>query len=443
MANPSFRDRAQLLLSGLPQGREVRAYLDQFSASGPNGEGACFAVVKVGGALMAEALETLADRLALLQSLGLRPVVVFGAGPQLDARLAAGGIGTERRDGLRVTPPAAMTVVAEETARTGLALVEAMRARGGAAVLAPPGTITARLLDEAKYGRVGAVARVDTDALSGLLASGTLPLIGCAHLDQAAQLLNVNADDVARQVALALRPQKIVFLTGTGGLLDADGQIISSINLATDEAALRDAAWLSGGMRLKIDQISALLAELPLSTSVSMTDAGNLVRELFTHGGAGTLIRRGERVVVEDHADTERLTPLVERAFGRALAPGYWHGVDPAYVVRTERTRAAAVVTRLGDLHCLDKFAVDPDARGEGLAKAVWAVLRERSPRLVWRSRAANPFNAFYAAQADGFLRRGPWHVFWHGDADEAALAAAPSLASRPPDFQDHEGYEL
>ena len=442
-SEPSFRDRASLLLSGLPQGREVRAYLDQFSADGPDGEGACFAVVKVGGALMAAALETLADRLTLLQALGLRPVVVFGAGPQLDRRLAEAGLGTERRDGLRVTPPAAMTVVAEEAARAGLALVEAMRARGGNAVLAPPGLVTARLLDEARYGRVGEVARVDTEALRGLLASGTLPLIGCAQLDEAATLLNVNADDVARRVALAMRPQKIVFLTGTGGLLDDEGRIVDSINLATDEAGLREAPWLTGGMRLKVDQISALLDELPLSTSVSMTDAENLVRELFTHGGAGTLIRRGERVVIEDHADVGVLTPLIERAFGRALAPGYWHGVDPAYVVRTERTRAAALVTRMpGGLHCLDKFAVDPDARGEGLAKTVWAVLRERSPRLVWRSRAANPFNAFYAGQADGFLRRGPWWVFWHGDADEAALAAAPGLAARPPDFEDHEGYE-
>jgi acetylglutamate kinase len=438
VAEAAFRNQASLLLAGLPQGREVRAYLEQFSAAGQG----CFAVIKVGGALMGAELHVLADRLALLQGLGLRPVVVFGAGPQLDAALEAAGIGTERRDGLRVTPAEAMPLVAAETARTGLALVEAMRARGGHAVLTPPGTVLAELQDEDRYGRVGAVARVDADALRGLLASGVVPLIGCAHLDAQARLLNVNADDVARSVALALRPQKIVFLTGTGGLLDERGEIVSSINLATDEEALRGAPWLTGGMALKVRQISQLLAELPLSTSVSMTDADDLLSELFTHGGAGTLIRRGERILVEEEADAARLTPLIEEAFGRRLVPGYWSSLDDlAYTVRTENTRAGAVVRRTGGLDLLDKFAVAPSARGEGLAKAVWRVLRERSPRMVWRSRAENPFNAFYAAQADGFLRRGRWHVYWHGDADEAALAASRHLASRAPDFEDASGY--
>ena len=432
MAEPSFRDRASLLLSNLREGREVRAYLDQFSAAGDG----CFAVVKVGGALMAEALDTLADRIALLQALGLRPLVVFGAGPQLNARLAQAGIEERRVDGLRVTPPAAMPLVAAETARTGLALVEAVRARGGHAVLTPPGTVTAETLDEAKYGRVGRAGAVDTDALTGLLASGVVPLVGPAQMDAEARLLNVNADEVARAVALALRPQKIVFLTGTGGLLGEDGGIIDSINLATDLEALRAAPWLHGGMRLKLDEITELLSRLPLSTSVSMTEAANLVRELFTHGGAGTLIRRGEDVVVEDAPDEAALTPLIEGAFGAPLAPGFWQSIEPVHVIRTAGNRAVAVVTRESGQLVLDKFAVSPDARGEGLAKAVWARLAEVCPRLLWRSQAGNPFNEFYAAHADGFLRRGAWHVFWYGDGmDEAALAAAPALTARPRDF--------
>ncbi|WP_051881982.1 acetylglutamate kinase [Parvularcula oceani] len=437
MTELSFRDKASLLLANLREGREVRAYLDQFSSAG---EG-CFAVVKVGGALMAQELPALADRLAVLQALDLRPVVVFGAGPQLDARLEKAGLGQERRDGLRVTPPEAMPLVAAETARTGLALARALRARGGHAVLTPPGTITAKLLDEDRYGRVGQVSHIDAAALTGLLATGVVPLIGCAHLDDEGRLLNINADDVARQVALTLRPQKIVFLTGTGGMLDGEDKVIDSINLATDLPALREAEWLHGGMALKIDRIASLLGELPLSSSVSMTDAKSLLRELFTHGGAGTLIRRGESILTETEADEVRLTRLIERAFGRRLRDDYWRDVDPAYIVRTENTRAAAVVTRVEDedgLHCLDKFAVDPEARGEGLAKAVWSVLRYRSPRLVWRSRAQNPFNAFYTAHADGFLRRGPWHIFWYGqDTDEAALRHAAELAARPADFEE------
>ena len=432
MAEPGFRERAQLLLANLREGREVRAYLDQFSAAG---EG-CFAVIKVGGALMAEELDALADRLTLLQALGLRPVVVFGAGPQLDARLEAAGLGTERRDGLRVTPAEAMPIVADEAARTGLSLAEAMAARGGRAVLAPPGALTAAPLDEAAYGRVGRIASVDEDAFAALLHTGVVPLVGPAHLDAEARLLNVNADDVAHALALALRPLKIVFLTGTGGMLDADGRLLDTVNLATDWAVLRDAPFVQGGMRVKLDRIADLLARLPLSSSVSMTDARNLVRELFTHGGAGTLIRQGERILVEEAPAPDAYAPLIERAFGQPLAPGYWDRVRPLYAVRTERTRAAAIVTDGGPVHVLDKFAVDPDARGEGLAKAVWNTLRGRSANLVWRSRAANPFNAFYDAQADGFLRAGFWHVYWHGLELDAALAIGRQLADAPPDFE-------
>ena len=431
MADTGFRERAQLLLANLREGREVRAYLDQFSAAG---EG-CFAVIKVGGALMAEELDALADRLTLLQALGLRPVVVFGAGPQLDARLTAAGLGTERRDGLRVTPPPAMPIVADETARTGLLLAEAMATRGGRAVLAPPGALTAVALDEEAYGRVGRVASVDTDAFAGLLASGLVPLVGPAHLDAEARLLNVNADDVAQALALSLRPLKIVFLTGTGGMMGADGRLIDTVNLATDWASLRDAPFVQGGMRVKLDRIADLLGQLPLSSSVSMTDVGGMVRELFTHGGSGTLIRQGERIVVEEAPPPGTYAPLIERAFGQPLAPDYWDRVRPLYAVRTERTRAAAIVTDGGPVHVLDKFAVDPSARGEGLAKAVWGTLRARSPNLVWRSRAQNPFNAFYDAQADGFLRAGFWHVYWHGLELDAALKLGRQLAEAPPDF--------
>ena len=94
-----------------------------------------------------------------------------------------------------------------------------------------------------------------------------------------------------------LQPYKIIFLTGTGGLLDAEGRVIDSINLSTEYDELMAQPWINGGMRVKIEQIKALLDALPLSSSVSITRPDELAKELFTHKGSGTLVRRGERVL--------------------------------------------------------------------------------------------------------------------------------------------------
>lgn len=434
MVDVSFRDRATMLLANLEEGREVRTYLKSFSRA----EGGCFAVIKIGGALIEEAAQALGQHLALLQALELKPIVVYGAGPQLDRRLSALGIGTRRRNGLRVTPPEAVSIVAQEAAATGMALANAITAAGGHAMLAPTSTIIAAAVDEDIYGRVGEAAGVFEAGLEQLLANDAIPLIGCVAQDPRGQLFNVNADAIAREVARTVRPPKIVFLTSTGGLLDPEEKVIDSINLASDYEALMAEEWVHSGMALKLEQIKKLLDDLPPSSSVSMTNTEHMMKELFTHGGAGTLIRGGEALVEGALVEPAHLKPLIEGAFERHLRADYFDTLAPHYIVRTERHRAAAIVTKLGQVDCLDKFAVSQDARGEGLAKVVWRTLQQRSPKLVWRSRQDNPFNSFYLAMADGFLRRGPWLILWYGDIEQGTLfGVADQLGNRPADFQD------
>ncbi len=432
MADVTFRDQAILLLSNLEEGREVRTYLQQFSKT----DLGCFAVIKVGGALVAEERAALGQRLALLQALDLKPIVVFGSGPQLDAKLSAAGIETPRKDGLRVTPTDAVAIVAREAASTGLSLAEAITGAGGHAFLAPPSAVIAEAIDPDTYGRVGTALGVHAESIEQLLRTDAIPLVGCVAQDAEGRMLNVNADDIARVIAQAVTPQKIVFLTSTGGLLDETGAIIDSINLATDYDTLMAEDWVHSGMAVKLQQIRKLLDGLPMSSSVSMTDTKHMMKELFTHGGAGTLIRQGERILVSRDVDVEKLTPLIETAFGRPLRADYWAETKIDYVIHSERYRAAAVVTNHGGIPCLDKFAVSHEARGEGLAKAVWKVLRQEAPNLIWRSRPSNPFNGFYVNAADGFLRADPWLVLWCGDVlGGEALRLAKEVAQRPPDF--------
>jgi acetylglutamate kinase len=176
--------------------------------------------------------------------------------------------------------------------------------------------------------------------------------------------------------------------------------------------------WIDGGMRVKIEQIKDLLDGLPLASSVSITKPSELAKELFTHKGSGTLVRRGERVLRVtswDALDLVRLKDLIESAFGRRLLPDYFERTRLLRAYVSENYRAAVILTDEGGQVYLDKFAVLDDAQGEGLGRAVWQVMREETPQLFWRSRRGNPVNAFYFAESDGCIKLAKWKVFWYG----------------------------
>jgi acetylglutamate synthase len=238
-----------------------------------------------------------------------------------------------------------------------------------------------------------------------------------------------------------LQPYKIVFLTGTGGVLDGDGKVIDSINLSTEYEHQVAQPWINGGMRVKIEQIKDLLDKLPLTSSVSITKPAELAKELFTHKGSGTLVRRGERVLHANswgELDLPRLRTLIESAFGRKLMPDYFEQTTLHRAYVSENYRAAVILTDEGGYTYLDKFAVLDEARGEGLGRAVWQVMRDENPRLFWRSRRGNPVNAFYYAECDGCYKQEKWKVYWYGlqGFDEIAHCVE-HCASRPATLKD------
>ncbi|MGX6648783.1 acetylglutamate kinase [Maricaulaceae bacterium MS644] len=411
------------LLSNMRDGKEIREYLNRFAQLDQER----FAVVKVGGAIIEEQLDALAAALAFLQSVGLAPVVVHGGGPQLNTALEAAGFPEQRRDGLRITPDAAMGVVRDTLTATNLKLVQAVRDAGGRAAAVPSGVFEAELIDEAQLGRVGEPTRVRLGQVAAAARAGQAPILGCLGDTADGKLVNVNADSAVRALVHALQPYKIVFLTGTGALLDVKGQAISSINLATDQDELFAADWVSGGMRLKLQEIKRLLDDLPLSSSVSITRPDQLAKELFTHAGAGTLVRRGERMLDIDRKadlDQARAAALIKESFGREPVPGYFDQLDFDHAFVTENYRAAAITARLDGAVYLDKFAVLDEARGEGLGGAVWKRLIAYAPRLYWRSRSDNPVNEFYFNACDGAVKIGRWTVFQRGETDLSRMPA-------------------
>ena len=420
------------LLSSMASAKEINQYLKRFSQL----DASRFAVVKVGGAVLRDELDALTSSLAFLQEVGLTPIVLHGAGPQLDAELAAAGIEKQTRNGLRITSPAALAIVRRVFRAQNLRLVEALQRVGVRATSLVGGVFEAQLMDQQTYGLVGEVTQVELAPIEASLRFGSIPVIASLGETAGGQILNINADVAANELVKRLQPYKIVFLTGTGGLLDENGHVIDSISLTNEYEHLMAQPWINGGMRLKIQQIKDLLDELPLESSVSITRPDALAKELFTHRGSGTLIRRGERVLQMeswDELDRARLTGLIESSFGRKLVPDYFDRTPLSRAYVSESYRAAIVLTDVGGQAYMDKFAVLDEAQGEGLGRAVWNAMQEDTPRLFWRSRHYNPVNIFYYANSDGCYKLGHWKVFWYGmDGFPAIEKAVAYSAERP-----------
>ncbi|MEH6415864.1 acetylglutamate kinase [Pseudomonas sp. CGJS7] len=418
------------LLSSMASAKEISQYLKRFSQL----DSKRFAVVKVGGAVLRDDLAALTSSLAFLQDVGLTPIVIHGAGPQLDEELSAAGIVKQTVNGLRVTSPEALAIVRRVFQSQNLKLVEALQSGDGRATSIISGVFEAEYLDRDTYGLVGEVKKVNLAPIEASLQAGSIPVIASLGETVGGQILNVNADFAANELVQVLQPYKIVFLTGTGGLLDDNGRVIDSINLSTEYEHLIEQPWINGGMKVKIEQIKDLLDKLPLTSSVSITKPSELAKELFTHKGSGTLVRRGERVLQAqswDQLDLVRLRSLIESAFGRKLVDDYFErtALKQAYV--SQNYRAAVILIEAEGRTYLDKFAVLDDAQGEGLGRAVWQVMREQNPSVFWRSRHGNAVNPFYYSESDGCLKQEKWKVFWYGMSGFDEIAECVEYSSR------------
>ena len=436
-SNREIRETIVQLLSNVSDGSEIRTYLRRFSEV----DRSRFAVIKIGGAILRDRLEETAASLAFLHEVGLTPIVLHGGGPQLDEHLTTRGIESNKIDGLRVTTPDVLDAARAVFTSQNIELVEAVRRQGVDAHGLTQGAFDADYLDLAKYGFVGEPTAVHLDLIRSIVDSGAIPILTCLGVAPGGQLVNMNADAATRQLVHSVQPMKIIFLVDSGGLLDHNGDVIDSINLASDYDELMAQEWVHSGMRVKLNEIKRLLDDSSPMTSVSITTPSALARELFTHSGAGTMVRKGE--VIHRHRessqlDRELLTELIESAFHKRLVPTWFEELSLLSAYVSETYRAAAIVAEVGGFSYLDKFAIHETARGEGFARTVWDHMLRDYPTLFWRSRSDNSFNAFYEKEADGLMRTGQWTVFWKGENDFDRIAMAMKvMTDLPSSFED------
>ncbi|MCL2102984.1 MAG: acetylglutamate kinase, partial [Syntrophorhabdaceae bacterium] len=205
-------------------------------------------VVKYGGAAMIDEgrMASFAEDIVLLQHVGIHPVVVHGGGPQIDRMLERLNISTERKEGLRVTSPAAMEVVEMVLGGTvNKQITSYINRIGGKAVGIcgkDGGLIRARKMqaksratgEAIDLGLVGEVVRVAPEILKTLKADGFVPIIAPIGVGEEGEAYNINGDTAAAEVAAAVDAEKFILLTDVSGVLDGAGGRISTM---TEESA--------------------------------------------------------------------------------------------------------------------------------------------------------------------------------------------------------------
>ncbi|MEI8205612.1 MAG: hypothetical protein WCG03_01920 [Kiritimatiellales bacterium] len=179
------------------------------------------------------------------------------------------------------------------------------------------------------------------------------------------------------------------------------------------------------------DTAGALLEARP-GTHISVTSSINLLKEIFTVKGAGTVFRRGS-TILSGKADPKRALALLEESFGKKPKPGVLADVTQIYF--EENYRGAALLEQKPEGLYLSKFAVGPEARGEGLAQELWDEVCKNHPAFFWRSRKGNPVNQWYDRHADGRHTAGDWIVFWRGMDAPSIPGLIAFCVSRPADF--------
>lgn len=278
--------RAEVLVEALP-------YIRRFAGR--------TVVVKYGGNALAgtsehDALALFAEDIVLMHTVGIRPVVVHGGGPQINEMLSRLNIESRFVNGLRVTDEATMQVVQMVlNGSVNPQIVSAINVHGNVAVglSGEDGRTLQVTARDASLGFVGDIEKVRTHVIDGLLADGLVPVLSTVGVDINGQPYNINADTAAGAVAEALGAEKIVYLTDIAGLRKDIDDVTSLIQRITvDElSALIADGTISGGMIPKVEScMQAVRGGVKSAHILDGRIAHVLLLELFTDQGVGTMI---------------------------------------------------------------------------------------------------------------------------------------------------------
>ena len=275
--------RTQALIEALP-------YIQRFRGA--------VVVVKFGGNAMVDddLGRTFAEDIVLLRSVGMKPVVVHGGGPQIGELLHRLGKESSFVDGLRVTDAETLDVARMVlVGKVGRDIIGRINMHGAYAVgmSGEDGGMLEATIRDPKLGFVGDIVAVNPALIERLLAEDLIPVVSSIGADTEGQALNINADTVAGALGGALGAEKVIYLTDVPGLLsdpDDPTTVVPRATASELQSAI-DSGSISGGMVPKAQ--ACIDAVRSGAASAHMLDGRVphvVLLELFTNAGIGTMI---------------------------------------------------------------------------------------------------------------------------------------------------------
>ncbi|NJN23997.1 MAG: acetylglutamate kinase [Acaryochloridaceae cyanobacterium RL_2_7] len=277
-------DRVQILSEALP-------YIQSF-------EGKTL-VIKYGGAAMKDSslkAKVIGD-IVFMASVGIRPVVVHGGGPEINMWLDKVGLESKFSNGLRVTDGPTMDIVEMVlTGRVNKELVSLINQAGGCAVGIcgkDANLVTARPTEAEEVGFVGEIASVNPGLIATMVEANYIPVISTVACDEEGQAYNINADTFAGELAAALSAEKLILLTDTPGLMrdfHDPSSLINQLDIHQARELIKDGT-VSGGMIPKLTCCVRTLAQgVKAAHIIDGRVPHSLLLEIFTDEGIGTML---------------------------------------------------------------------------------------------------------------------------------------------------------
>jgi acetylglutamate kinase len=290
--------KAEILIEALPY---IRRFWGQVVVVKYGGNALAAATAHPGvtaspGDSHGDALASFAEDIVLMRSVGMRPLVVHGGGPQISDLMARLGKVTEFVDGLRVTDAETLDIARMVlVGKVNRDIVSAINVHGSLAVGLSgedAGLISAQAMNPL-LGFVGEVDAVNPDLVHRLLAEDLIPVVATIGSDQTGQSYNINADTAAGAIASALAATKLVYLTDVDGIRRDREDPASRISTATvtELAVLITDGTVDGGMIPKVRScIDAVEGGVQQAHILDGSQPHALLLEIFTREGIGTMV---------------------------------------------------------------------------------------------------------------------------------------------------------
>ena len=284
--------------------RAVAPYVNLF-------RGKTFVIAFGGRAISGPFARSLAYDANLLAALGVRLVLVHGARPQIEEELREKGLESKTHSGYRITDAAALDCVIDAVGSVYLE-IDALLSQGlpdtpmaNSTIRAVTGNFVVTkplgVIDGVDMQYAGSVRKIDAEGIKAQLRLGNIVILSPLGASPTGETFNLAMEEVAEATAVAISADKLIFLTDSQGVMDADSKLLDEMTTEAADRLITVGDWLSADIRRYLPcAVRASRLGVGRVHLIGYNEDGTLLRELFSRDGVGTIITRESLEILRD-----------------------------------------------------------------------------------------------------------------------------------------------